>query len=195
MKTFNLLNMKTFLKYPLLAMVFSLFIIACSDDPEPVNEEELITTLRMTFSSDGNPDIVFQFQDLDGDGGDAPIFTTNPLASNTDYQVIIELLNEAESPVEIITEEVEEEGADHQFYFVQNPTGLFSQMNYADLDTNGMPVGLLNNFTTGNTNNGTLMVVLRHLPDKSASYQAGEQIPSTAGGETDIQVTFDVVIQ
>ena len=56
-----------FFKYALLAS--TLIFASCSDDddtPEPVNEEEVITTLTVTLDS-GSDTVVMQYQDLDGD--------------------------------------------------------------------------------------------------------------------------------
>ena len=42
--------------------------------PEPINEEEVITTMTVTLVPDGGgTEIVLSFQDLDGDGPDARI--------------------------------------------------------------------------------------------------------------------------
>ena len=79
------------------------------DDPvEPVieNEEEVITTLNFTLTPDtGGDAVVFSFQDLDGDGGNAATIDNGILAANTMYTGALELLNETESPAEDITEE------------------------------------------------------------------------------------------
>ena len=59
------------LKYALLAIPFLYF--SCSDDddaPEPINEEEVITTMTVTLVNhqNGNDVVTMQTQDLDGDG-------------------------------------------------------------------------------------------------------------------------------
>jgi hypothetical protein len=55
-----------------LLTALTLFVYACkSDDPEPVNEEELITTLIYELTpADGGSSVTFSFTDLDGDGGE-----------------------------------------------------------------------------------------------------------------------------
>ena len=108
-----------FFKYALLAS--TLIFASCSDDddntPEPVNEEEVITTLTVTLES-GSDTVVMQYQDLDGDGPDAATVTVSgSLNANTVYDGSIVLLNETESPAENITEEVEEEDDEHQFFY------------------------------------------------------------------------------
>ncbi|MDX1314481.1 MAG: type 1 periplasmic binding fold superfamily protein, partial [Eudoraea sp.] len=63
--------MKTFKTILSFAFVSVLFVACSSDDdsPEPVNEEELITTMTITLTPQGGAgDIILQTQDLDGDG-------------------------------------------------------------------------------------------------------------------------------
>jgi hypothetical protein len=168
------------------------FVSCEKDDPEIPNEEELITTVKYTLTpQSGGSAVVFLFRDLDGDGGNSPVITTSPLKSGTIYSGALELLNEAETPVENITEEIKNEGADHQFFFTSN-TNISVQYN--DKDLNGKPVGLKTVLTTGNAGTGKLKIILRHKPDKNAGGVANGDI-TNVGGETDIEVEFNVVIQ
>jgi len=171
----------------------TLTFVSCEkDDPEIPNEEELITTVKYTLTpQSGGSTVVFLFRDLDGDGGNSPIITTGSLKSETIYSGTLELLNEAETPVEDITEEIEKEGDEHQFFFT-SITNITVQYN--DTDLNGKPVGLKTILTTGNAGMEKLKIVLRHQPDKNASGVANGDI-TNAGGETDIEIEFDVVIQ
>jgi hypothetical protein len=178
-----------FLKYALLAS--TLIFASCSDDddtPEPVNEEEVITTLTVTLDS-GSDTVVMQYQDLDGDGPDAATVTVSgSLSANTTYDGSIILLNETESPAENITEEIEEEDLDHQFFYTVG-SGLDVAAEYGDADSEGNPLGLSFILNTGVASSGGLTFTLRHEPNK----------PNTglenAGGETDIEVTFDVTVE
>ncbi len=175
-----------------------LFLASCDDDdPEtPVipNEEEVITTLTLTLSSDGNDDVVLKFQDLDGDGGDAPIITpsTASLNVNTTYTGVIKVENELEDPAENITEEVEEEGDEHQFFFMDSNDIL--SYSYSDQDENGNPIGIESEIMTGTDGSTTLTITLRHEPDKYAEGVADGDI-TNAGGETDIEVSFDIDVE
>lgn len=170
---------------------------ACgSDDPEPVNQEELITTLRVTFTGTGPNEgetVVATFKDLDGAGGNAPEIT-NPvtLTANGSYNVTVAFLDETKSPAENITLEVEEEGDEHQLFFIANNINFTYQ--YDDQDSNGKPIGLEGSVLVSSAGTGTLQVLLIHEPNKSATgVSAGD--PTNAGGETDISVTFNVTIQ
>lgn len=176
----------------LFASLITVTFVSCSnDDPSPVNEEEVITTVRVTLVNGGNT-ITLQSQDLDGDGPNAPIVTVSGnLDTNTTYTGTIEFLNELENPAEDITLEVEEEGTEHQvFYQLSNNLGTIT---YTDADTNGNPVGLTFNFATGNAGTGNLTVTLRHEPIKTATGVSSGDI-TNAGGETDVEVIFPITI-
>ncbi|MFY0651650.1 MAG: hypothetical protein JXQ96_06435 [Cyclobacteriaceae bacterium] len=169
----------------------------CGDDEpvEPPHEEELITTLKVLFTAaDGSGgSATMSYYDEDGDDGPlSPVITGGILKSNMEYSVYVQLLNESETPAEDVTEEIEEEDKEHQFFF-QVSNGLDLIHSYKDKDDDNNPVGVVNEFNTGAASTGTLTVVLRHEPDKSASGVSAGDI-TNAGGETDIEVTFDVVI-
>jgi len=189
--------MKNTLKFlwalPLFAVIS---LTSCDkDDPEIPNEEELITTLVYTLTPEGGgTPVEFRFTDLDGDGGDAPVITNGTLASNTTYSGVITLLNEAETPIEDITAEVEEEDEDHQLFFTFSNQSFSGGFDYSDADGNGNPIGLLTTFATGTPLTSDLTITLRHEPNKGATGVAAGDI-TNAGGETDIEVTFEVTIQ
>ena len=177
----------------ILAFVVSMPLFqACNDDdPEPENEEELITTLTMTFTNDADAGdvVVATFRDLDGDGGNPPTISNPTLSAGATYSAAIVLLNETETPPEDITEEVEEEGEEHQFFF--SGTASLGYV-YTDMDASGNPIGITSRWDTESTpTDGTLTVILRHEPDKNAAGVSDGDI-TNAGGETDIEVTFDV---
>ena len=183
----------------ILQILVALFLVgslaSCGDD-EPVtppHEEELITTMNVTFVPTSGTTVTMNFYDEDGeDGPSAPVITGGTLKSDTEYSVSIELLNESEQPAEDVTEEIDEEDKEHQFFF-QASSALNLMHSYNDQDGDGNPVGLSNTITTGAASSGMLTIVLRHEPDKSATGVSGGDI-TNAGGETDIEVDFDVTI-
>ncbi len=180
----------------LLLMGTVLFFSSCKDDddPTPENEEELITTMTVVLAPDGGGSTAtLLFRDLDGDGGNAPTITTDKLAPNTTYTGTISLLNETETPAENITEEVKEEGDEHQFFYATT-MGLNISFAYNDQDADGRPIGLDFTLVTGDASTGTLRITLRHEPDKAATNVSMGDI-TNAGGETDIEVDFDVTIE
>ena len=118
----------------LLSAMFS----ACDDDDNlQLNEEELITTVRLTFSENGNSTTFFA-RDTDGDGGNPPLIDTIRLTSGLNYSMQIEFLDESNSnDIKDITSEVREESNDHLVCLTSN---LIDQPTITDTDDNGMPL-------------------------------------------------------
>ena len=81
-------------------LLFLLLLLSCNDDNIIIEEPvELITTLNYKLVPQGGGNTVtLSFQDLDGDGGNAPIVTGGSLKPNSSYSGTLELVNEAESP-------------------------------------------------------------------------------------------------
>ena len=184
--------MKTIKIFSLLTLS-AIILQSCSDDdpaPLPINEEEIITTLTVTLVPDGGgTTVTLQSRDLDGDGPNPPEVTVSGnLTADTNYAGSLVLLNETESPAENITEEVEEEDEEHQFFYTVGG-GLNATTQYANFDDDGNPLGTLFTLSTTAASSGTLGFTLRHEPIKPNTGLAD------AGGETDIAVTFSVTIE
>lgn len=175
-----------------LLLAISIFTACEKDAPFIPNEEELITNFTYTLTANGVDPVTMNFTDLDGEGGNAPTITGGTLVANTTYTGTLDLLNEAATPTESITEEITEEAEEHQFFYAV--TGLDLTVAYADTDANNQPLGLATTLTTGAASTGNLTITLRHEPNKSATGVEAGQLES-AGGETDIEVTFPVTIR
>ena len=96
---------KQILLLPILTLVF--MFTSCTDDSDPVNEEEVITTMTVTLTPESGTDVVLQTRDLDGEGGEDPVVTVTggPLTPGETYSGSIVLLNEIDA--ENITEEID----------------------------------------------------------------------------------------
>ena len=164
-----------------------LVIPACDknkvDEPDPHNEEELITTVQLEFTGKGTTR-TFEFRDPDGDGGEAPGVDTIRLDTSAVYDVSIKVLNESVDPAEDLTTEIQEEKAEHLFCFTPNNVDISVSIT----DTDGSyPLGLESGWQTGNAGSGTVKVVLKHQPD----VKDGTCDP----GETDVEVNFETIIE
>ncbi|WP_222984092.1 type 1 periplasmic binding fold superfamily protein [Flagellimonas meishanensis] len=198
--------MKT-IKILSLALASGFVLASCSNDdntPEEVNEEEIITTMIVTLTpTGGGTPIVFQSQDLDGDGPNAPVITPEDivLSEGTTYSGTVVLLNETESPAENVNEEIEAEADEHQFFYIIDG-GLNATVDYADDEsdyvseetgqnfTTTNPVGIAFTITTTSASTGTLAITLRHEPKKP-----NDGTLVDAGGETDITETFNLTVE
>jgi len=172
--------------------------ISCSDEnkiPDPINPEELITTIKVVLTPAGvGAAVTLQSKDLDGDGPKAPVITGGKLKVGTIYNGVITLLNESEDPAEDVTKEVKEEAEDHQmFYKAKDISSTFEYTG--DKDKNGKPIGLTFKVTTGSSKGkGSYIFTLRHKPNKSAANVDKGDI-TNAGGETDIEVSIPVALE
>ncbi len=176
-------------------ILMAIVMASCSNDddttPVPVNEEEVITTLTATLTPQGGgTPVILQSRDLDGDGPNAPVVTVSGnLTAGTTYDAAIVLLNETENPPENITLEVIEEAEEHQFLFFTSGS-LNATITYVDFDSDGNPLGTQFTLDAGTASAGALRIILKHEPTKP-----NDGTILGAGGETDIDVTFDITIQ
>ncbi len=197
--------MKNFQKLPiyLFAALTWGFVSCESEDPVPENDGELIT------------DVTLNFQELDGDGnafgapfsakatdpegietGGSPTIETVNLQKGKRYLMTIEVANSIAG--EDITEEILAESDEHQFFFV----GTAFSSNILTItydDPSGELIGLQNELSVSaspTSNNGLMQVVLRHDLDKSFDGATNPNFANfvQAGGETDLDITFPVVI-
>jgi len=177
-------------KYFFLAILASsLFFTSCDDDDNldgGPGEPELITTVELTFTESGNSS-TFTVTDPDGDGGNAPVAETIQLEADKTYTVTARFLDESDAnDVEDITEEVSEEADEHLVCYTA--TGELSAPTTTDTDSAGDALGLAATVSTTEAGSGTLMVVLKHQPDKASTTPCST-------GDTDVEVTFPVEIQ
>ena len=183
-----------FMKTYMIALIAGVIAISCSSDddntPVVINEEEVITTVRVQLTNATVPDVTLQSVDSDGDDGpNAPVITiVGEIMANTTYAGTVTFLNETEDPAEDITEEVEEEDDEHQVFFT-SAAGLNVTTTYGNFDDDGNPLGTEFTLTTGDASTGNFTVTLRHEPTKPNTGLAN------AGGETDVEVTFNVEVE
>ena len=187
-------TMKTMKNISFYALL-SIAMLGCSDDdtPEVVNEEELITTVILTLTTEDGEVVELKSTDLDGvGGGDIEYEIIGDFSPNTIYDGTVAFLDESGEEVEDITLEVIEEADEHQvFYEIQEGLNIDIMYNDDQQDSQGNPIGVQIILTTGAASTGILKVTLRHEPNKSAEGVSDGDI-TNAGGETDITTDFDV---
>lgn len=177
------------IKFLSVLFIASIIFTSCTkDDPTPVNEEEVITTVTVTLTN-GTDVVTLKSLDADGDGPNAPVVTVSgSIKANTTYTGTVAFLNETESPAEDITSEVKEEGDEHQIFY--SATNNIATFTYTDKDSNNNPVGLTFTANTGAAGSGVVKVILKHEPKKPNNGTATD-----AGGSTDADVSFNVSVQ
>jgi hypothetical protein len=164
-------------KIALLGLI--IIVISCKKE-EKVQEQENLNVLKIKIGA-----TTFTWSDTDGIGGAAPKIDTIKLTPNTTFDVELTVQDGSKSPVFDATPEIIAEKNDH--LFVYKSTGNVTISNYSK-DSNGKDFGQTAKLQTAVTSNGSLQILLKHLPDKSATD------PSKTG-ETDLEVLFPVVVK
>jgi hypothetical protein len=174
----------------LTGMVFS----ACKKDKTEENEEEVITTVALTFLAQGSTTpLVYTYDDADGPGGSNPVINDIVLAPNKTYSVSIAFLNKTVNPVENITEEVEEENKAHRIYY-QPSAGVNLAVSNLNNDDSGLPLGLTSTWTTTAASTGTIKITLRHYAAEPPNKAANDPVDSPKSS-TDADPVFTVKVQ
>ncbi len=187
------------LRAPLFVLLLS---AGCAEDGHDHSEQEVITTVLLTFDDGAGNSTTFLWNDDDGDGGNAPVIDDIVLDAGT-YSLNVGFENRLEDPAEDITAEIADENDEHQIFFagtaVNGPTNEQTnaplEHTYGDQDGNGWPVGLSNSVTAV-TGTGSLQVVLQHLPELKTATLANDAKNGleTLPGESDVDVSFNVTI-
>ncbi len=158
-----------------------------SNDNVVDNEQELITTVTLTFKAPDGGTEDFSVRDVDGTGGEPAVADDISLSANTTYELFVKFLDESDSTrVVDLTDEVRAEDTDHLVCFMT--TSEIPTPEPADYDANGDVLGLEATMTTGAPALGFLTVRLKHLPDKGAP-------DPCSTGETDVEVSFLVEVK
>lgn len=182
-----------------------------SEDPQKEDVPELITKVTLTFVPTTGTPVVVSATDPDGEGVQS-IKTDGPitLQKSTTYVLMIHLINGLAEPNDEaydVTKEVEEEGDEHMFFFAwtgdafSDPAGNGNIDNRHDdvlytsgdnsKDKNGLPLGLTTTWTTASlaTSGANFQIVLKHQPGMKTSTSTSND------GETDLDITFQLVVQ
>lgn len=183
--------MKVLTMWILLLITFA--VTGCKDDVQPINEEEVINEVVIQLTAADQSVYTLRYYDADGDLSGSPVITADTLPLHSVLEGTITLTNSLVQPAEDITEEVREEGDDHQLFYIVNGNQA-PDITYRDVDNNQLPIGLAFTMATKDATQATLTVILRHLPNKTAIGVKEGDI-ANAGGETDIQIDFPLIVQ
>ncbi len=186
------------------------------DDPEPTDEQELITHFMWVLTDSAtNVSTTYSFIDPDGAGGVAAFYGPGDsagtqadsvivLKDSTTYFGRVVLLNATASPVDSISNEVRDKGYEHMFFYnngsaavtnsdvpyaVKLANGTTIQYTDTDSGTPSRSIGLrtrIRTATAAKASKVPLQIVLKHQP--------GVKDGTYGPGETDIEVNFKVKI-
>lgn len=199
--TLNLNFMKTskFFIRAILCFALVTSFVSCSDndDPEPVNEEELITVVAMTFTNVNNPTDVVSLTNTAPDGQDGTsvdAIVGNFTAGQT-YALTLTLLNGTETPAEdVLAGDIIPEADEHFFIYGVSGINLTMTRDADDEDgADGSKLGVKTTWVAGAASTGNVRIQLVHQPTTTDD---SDNFGSATGGSDDLNITFTgVVIQ
>ena len=182
-------------------LILTLVFTGCSDDddptPDPVNEQEVITRVTLTMTDLATDEVLATYSwndpDYGGNGYEYDGLTELPAVPTRCEVNAYNTTLEESDPEYLVTTEILEEGADHQFFFSTDPEDLVFDFNILDVDENGFKIGQKFDILPGMGAagmSGTLTVLLIHEPIKDAE-GVSDGDPTNAGGETDFERTWN----
>jgi hypothetical protein len=196
-------NSKKSFLYVLLLTTFA-FTACNSEDPEAENDQEVITDVILSFQElnlSGIPTgaiITFKASDPQGiEVGSTPTIDNVTLIKGKTYQMKIEVRNSIAN--EDITAEILAESDEHQFYFLGTAFVGSSVLTYTYADPSGELIGLEGKVVIAQSpgfNNANMRIVLRHDLDKNFPGALNPNFENfiQAGGETDLDITFPLIL-
>ncbi len=158
-------------------------LAACKDKDL---EQENINTVRIEVKDGTTVVGTFMWTDPDGAAGNAPRVDTIRLSANKTYSLETRFVDASVTPNNDFTQQIKDENTAHLLVYSVSVANL--TVNNLNNDGSGKPFGQTANFVTAAVSTGSLRVVLKHNPDKSASNPG-------LTGESDVDVTFPVVIR
>lgn len=170
--------------------------MACSNDdiPKQVNEEEVITEVSLIFTDESGTSTAYTYIDpkYREESYEDPIIY---LESDKNYTVNTAFYDKSnpEEP-EDITQEVMEEKNDHfvEYRFHAIDINITRIDEEESTDDDGIKIGVYTEWETGETSEGSVQQTLIHQPEtKNTENPNGNH----TGGETDVEVVFDVIIE
>lgn len=189
-------------------------LVACSDveeDDDHGHDHDhnhgLITRVDLTFTS-ANDEVTATW--AEGHDGEAAQVDTIDLTEGEAYDLAASFWNEEVEPVEDITGEVAAEDEEHQVFFTGDAVNSIAtgttdglvDIEYADEDDNGLPVGIDNTADAIAAGTGTLTFTLRHLPPQDGSPSKTAGLAETVAaegfaaipGDNDVKIDFPVEV-
>ena len=194
----NYLNFMKTSKFFIAAIFCLTLITSCNndDDPEPVNELELITNVTLTFTNTANSADVVVMKSIAPDGQEGANITNTvngTFTSGQSYSLSLDITNESDPTDvdDILNDDIIPEGDEH-FFKYDNTLGMGMIRDVDDeegaYDSN---LGVKTTWTTGAAGTGNIQIILVHQPE---TVDDSNQFGSTTGGEEDFNITFQGVV-
>mgnify|MGYP001826269448 CR=1 FL=1 len=183
-----------------IATLFCLTLItSCSDDddnPAPINPEELITNVTLTFTNtdpnNATDIVVLESVAPDGQDGAATETITGDFTSGETYALSLEITNESEDPADdVLNDDIIPEADEHFFTYAVECISLTMTRDTDDVDgPNGSKLGVNTTWVAGSASTGEVQITLIHEP---TSTDDSNGFGTVTGGSEDLNITFNSV--
>lgn len=188
----NLMKTNNFFIKAFFCLVLVTSFTSCDDeDPLPVNEEELITDVVLTFTNDANANDTVVLTNNAPDGQDGTFTNTvqGSFTSGATYSLSLSLLNSSETPAEdVLSGDIIPEADEHFFVYAVNSINLTMTRNTNDEDgAGGSKLGVNTTWVAGAASTGSLRINLIHQPTTTDD---SDNFGSSTGGSDDLNITF-----
>lgn len=181
------------MRFGILVILFSLMLgsiallDSCKNDTT-TSSYEAITTLKVIAQNlSTNAVDTFQYENFhEHQSGSYPpgYVDTIKLAAKTAYFIQVVLINDLTH--EIMTDTIIAKADSHLMTYNIDPSGLL-KVKIQDKDSKGLPLGLICNWSTADSTNGWLRMILRH--------QQGSKNGTENPGSTDFEADFPVAVR
>ena len=182
------------------ALLLLTFASCKKDDktPAPV-EQELITTVRLRFTdtADKQTALFYTYKVENGFNNTTPgtiRIDTIRLSAGKTYRVETDLFNDKAVSADRTLEEIFRERDQHLFLYISDPASGPGTVNPIPgtgiTDFQNKPFNQEIEMAAAGSGSSKLRVLLIHEPTNKAA-----QTPEAAGGETDVDVTFPVIVK
>ncbi|MFD2567969.1 type 1 periplasmic binding fold superfamily protein [Pseudotenacibaculum haliotis] len=177
-----------------LALVTSFVSCNDNDDPEPVNEEELITDVVLTFTNvaNANDTVVLTNNAPDGQDGTFTNDVQGNFTAGATYALTLSIQNSSETPAEdVLNGDIIPEGDEHFFVYAVNGINLTMTRDNDDVDgAGGSKLGVKTTWIAGAASTGSVRIQLIHEPTTTDD---SDNFGSATGGSNDLNITFQNV--
>jgi hypothetical protein len=169
-------------------IVISSALYSCKTDtpaltPQVITKVQLIVTDNISLTQD-----TFGFIDWDANGPNAPARKdTIKLSAYTGYSIQAQLLNEAKTPTQDLSDTITAMGDQYLFAYTADPADSLVNFHTLDRDSKGMPIGIRSNWQTYSPQRGTLHLRLHH--------QSGNKNGTETPGNIDFEAYFPIVVR
>ncbi|WP_296384814.1 type 1 periplasmic binding fold superfamily protein [Winogradskyella sp.] len=193
----NHLNITKTTNFFVSALFCLTLITSCSsddDNPPPVNPEEIITNVTLTFTNnaDATDIVVLASVAPDGQDGTSNESVTGNFTAGATYDLSLAITNASETPADdVLNDDIIPEADEHFFSYAVNNINLTMTRDGDDINgPNGSKLGVNTTWVAGAASTGNVQITLTHEP---TSTDDSDGFGTATGGSEDLNITFNNV--